>query len=109
FVVASCILDYFRGNGADVVDKLLAAGVVPKEEKQEGLPLFDKKIVITGTLSRPRNDIVKIIEENGGVVQSAVSKKTDMLICGENAGSKLEKAKELNVKVLTEEEFFNGI
>lgn len=108
-IVASCILDYFNDYGKEIVDKLLEAGVVPRDEETLRLPLSDKKIVITGTLSRPRNEIISFIEENGGVVQSSVSKKTDLLICGENAGSKLEKAKGLGIAVVSENEFYQGI
>lgn len=107
-VVASCILDYFNDYGKSIIDELLSVGVIPRSEVNEKLPLTDKKIVITGTLSRPRNEIVKIIEDNGGVVQSSVSKKTDLLICGENAGSKLDKAKGLGIEVLSEAQFFES-
>lgn len=107
-VVASCILDYFNNYGKDTVDRLLDAGVVPRDETDDDLAFKDMKIVITGTLSRPRSDIVKIIEENGGVVQSSVSKKTDLLICGENAGSKLAKARDLGIKITSENEFFEN-
>lgn len=106
-IVASCILDYFNDYGKEIVDKLLEVGVIPKNEETKKLPLSDKKIVITGTLSRPRNEIISFIEEKGGIVQSSVSKKTDLLICGENAGSKLEKAKGLGIEIISENEFFN--
>ncbi len=62
-------------------------------------------IVITGTLSRPRNEIEELIERNGGRASGSVSKKTSYLLAGSDSGSKLEKAKELGVKVITEEEF----
>jgi len=75
-----------------------------EEEVIEGI-FTDKTIVITGTLSQSRPYFAKIVEENGGKVGSSVSKKTDFLLAGENAGSKLDKAKKNNVTVLTEEEF----
>ena len=65
-----------------------------------------KTIVLTGTLSSMSRDEAKeAIEKRGGKVSGSVSKKTDMLVAGEEAGSKLTKAKELGVKVLTEAEF----
>ena len=61
---------------------------------------------MTGTLTRfSRDEIHKIIEREGGKPSSSVSSKTSYLVAGESAGSKLEKAKELNVPVLTEDEF----
>jgi DNA ligase (NAD+) len=68
--------------------------------------IFDGKVfVITGTLTRPREDFKKMIEDRGGKVSGSVSKKTTYLVCGENAGSKLDDAKKHNVNVLTEDEF----
>ncbi len=68
--------------------------------------LFEgKTFVITGTLSKPREDFKKIIEEMGGKVSGSVSKKTTYLLCGENAGSKLDDANKHGVTVLSEEDF----
>ena len=61
--------------------------------------------MITGTLSRPRDEIAEIIIERGGKVSGSVSKKTTYLLAGEEAGSKLEKAKKLGVKIIGEKEF----
>jgi len=66
-------------------------------------------VVITGTLSAPRHEIEAKIEAMGGKTSGSVSKKTDFVLAGENAGSKLEKANALGVKVLTEAEFFEII
>lgn len=68
-------------------------------------PLKGKKFVITGQLPLPREKVKLLIEEQGGKVLSAISGKTDGLICGENPGSKKEKAESLAVKILTWEEF----
>ncbi len=68
--------------------------------------IVGKTFVITGTLSRPRTEIVSKIEENGGAVSGSVSKKTDYLVCGENAGSKYEKAKSLGIRIISEDELF---
>ena len=62
--------------------------------------------VITGTLSIPREEMKEILEQNGAHVSSQVSKNTDYLLLGENPGSKLKKAEELGVKIITEKELF---
>lgn len=79
----------------------------PEPEKVEGGDLFDgKTIVVTGTLQHFKRDEIKgLIEKLGGRASGSVSKKTDFVVAGEKAGSKLAKAKELGVKVLTEDEF----
>lgn len=76
-------------------------------KRAEGaLKLSGKTIVVTGTLkSFSRSEIEGLIRKLGGSPSSSVSKNTDFLVCGEEAGSKLEKAKELGVKVISEEEF----
>jgi len=65
--------------------------------------------VITGTLSKPRDEYEALIEQNGGRAAGSVSKKTSYVLAGSDAGSKLEKAKELGVKILTEEQFMKMI
>jgi DNA ligase (NAD+) len=71
--------------------------------------LAGKTFVITGTLSRDRKEIKELIEANGGKCSGSVSKKTDYVLAGEEAGSKLTKALELGVTVINEEEFNNMI
>src|SRR5262249_51745484 len=61
--------------------------------------------VITGTLSQPRDEIAERIIQHGGKVSGSVSKKTSFVLAGAEAGSKLEKAKKLRIKVITEDEF----
>jgi DNA ligase (NAD+) len=73
-----------------------------KESKITG-----KSFVLTGTLSVKREEATEIIEKNGGKVVSSVSKNTDFVLAGESAGSKLDKAVKLGVKIINEEEFFN--
>ncbi|RMD85280.1 MAG: NAD-dependent DNA ligase LigA, partial [Candidatus Dadabacteria bacterium] len=65
--------------------------------------------VITGSLSKPRKEIAQMIEEGGGRVLSAISRKTDYLVCGENPGSKLQKAKESGVKIISESDLYGMI
>lgn len=73
-------------------------------------PFLNQTFVITGTLpTLSRADVTKLIEENGGKVTGSVSKKTDFLLCGENAGSKLSKAQLLGIRILNEEEFLKRL
>lgn len=110
-ISANNIINYFTKEKIAMLFELQALGVnmtslsYVKGEKRPNGRFEGKTFVITGTLSSPRQEIVKIIEDNGGRVSGSVSKKTDYLVCGENAGSKLPKAKELQVKVLNENEF----
>jgi DNA ligase (NAD+) len=72
--------------------------------------LSNKKFVFTGSLIKfSRNKASDIIKNNGGVVTSSITKNTDFLVVGENPGSKLDKAKKLNIRTLDEEEFLNLI
>ncbi|TQR33730.1 DNA ligase (NAD(+)) LigA [Campylobacter sp. MIT 99-7217] len=84
--------------------KLLNLSLDKLDSSEKGL-LFDKSFVITGSLSRPREEFKKLIESLGGKVLSSVSKKTDFVLFGSEAGSKLQKAKELGVKLLDEAQF----
>jgi DNA ligase (NAD+) len=68
-------------------------------------PLAGKRVVITGTLERPRSFYVEQLEAAGGTFTSSVSKNTDYVLAGEEAGSKLERATELGVPVLDEAGF----
>ncbi|WFQ92423.1 NAD-dependent DNA ligase LigA [Mycoplasma feriruminatoris] len=69
--------------------------------------IANKSFVITGTLSRPREEFKTLIENNAGKVIGSISKKTDYLLAGDNVGSKLEKAKKLGVKIIDEQQFFD--
>jgi len=96
--------------GSDLIERLLAVGVDMTEPKisstQGNSILGGKTLVITGTLVRfTRDEIKDLIEKLGGRASDSVSKKTDYLVAGEKAGSKLEKATSLGVPVLTEDEF----
>jgi DNA ligase (NAD+) len=77
-----------------------------RQEVQDN-PFKDKSVVITGTMSQPRDVIKAHLENMGAKIVSSVSKKTDFLIYGENAGSKYEKAEKLGITILTEEEMNN--
>ncbi|HEY6010824.1 MAG TPA: NAD-dependent DNA ligase LigA, partial [Nitrospirota bacterium] len=92
----------------DTIKKLGLTIINPDYEahaKKEKGPLDGLTIVVTGTLSRPRPEIEELIERLGGHAAGSVSKKTSYVLAGTDAGSKLEKAKTLGVKVITEAEF----
>lgn len=78
---------------------------LPEELAVRGGVFSGKKFVITGTLSAPREDFTRRIQSLGGAVSGSVSAKTDFLLAGEEAGSKLDKAKALGVRILSEKEF----
>lgn len=112
-IVADSIMDFLSDESLRMqVDKLLSLGVAPEnvEKADVSMPLEGKTLVVTGTLSRmDRRSIEALIESLGGKAAGSVSRKTDYVVYGENAGSKLAKATELGVKLLTEDEFFKLI
>lgn len=108
-VVANEIIEFFHDDVILAnIDKLLSLGVNPiYEEVQIAIEsaFAGKTVVLTGTLSIGRSEAKEIIEKLGGKVSGSVSKKTDYVLAGEEAGSKLDKARELGVTVITEEQF----
>ena len=111
-IVARSIVEFFADPSiATQVDRLLAHGVKPRpEEVQQDSPISGKTILVTGTLEKlDRRQAEALIESLGGKAAGSVSKKTDYVLAGESAGSKLKKARELGVRVLNEQEFFELI
>lgn len=111
-IVARSIVEFFADPSiATQVDRLLAHGVKPRpEEVQQDSPISGKTIVVTGTLEKlDRRQAEALIESLGSKAAGSVSKKTDYVLAGESAGSKLTKARELGVRVLNEQEFFELI
>lgn len=113
-VVANRIFVFWReAHNVAVVDDLIAQGVhwetVEVKEASENL-FKDKTVVLTGTLTQMgRNEAKALLQQLGAKVSGSVSSKTDFVIAGDAAGSKLAKAQELNITVLTEEEFLEQI
>lgn len=112
-IVADSILSFFGDLSiSHEIDTLLSLGVAPAPETavSDRLPLSGLTVVVTGTLTRMgRREIEALIEQNGGKAAGSVSKKTDYVLAGEAAGSKLDKAKALNIPILDEETFFRLI
>lgn len=107
-VMATSIYEYFKKQAnLDLLNKFKNLGVNPTIVKQKTGSLFkDMTIVLTGSLEKfTRDEASLIIEKLGGKTSSSVSKKTSMVLAGEAAGSKLKKAQELNIKIISESEF----
>ena len=109
----AAIRSYFQNEGnAKICRELQQLGVATavQERAAQGDELADMSFVVTGTLRHfGRREITELIEQHGGRVTSSVSKKTDCLVAGENAGSKLQKAGQLGIRILTEEELLHLI
>lgn len=103
-ITAENIVEFFAdANINEAIDLLLSKGIKINEDINEDSTsiLEGLTYVITGTIDgHKRDDVKELIEKNGGKVTGSVSKKTDALICGENAGSKLDKAKSLDIKII---------
>ena len=107
-IIAKDVVNYFKDEeNLSELKELFALGVKPFTEEKNLAGVFaGEKIVLTGTLtSFTRSQASKIIEDNGGEVLSSVSKATTMVLAGESAGSKLDKAKKLGIKIIDEDEF----
>ena len=111
-VVAQSVLNFFASAaGKKILQRLKQLGIQPKSEKVSArkvaeLPLAGKTFVLTGALpSMTREEATEEIEALGGKVSSSVSKKTNYVLAGEDAGSKLAKAKQIGIRILDEAEF----
>ena len=108
-IIAQSVCDFLHSQfGSETIADLKSLGVQMKSVAGVGGPrvLEGKTLVVTGTLQKyGRDEIKELITRHGGRAASSVSKKTDYLVAGEKAGSKLAKAEELGVSVITEEEF----
>ena len=107
-IIAKGIVEFFnKEENVSEIKKLISLGVnVIQPEQSNGGVFSGEKVVLTGSLtSFKRDEAAKIIENLGGQIMSSVSKNTTLVIAGEEAGSKLDKARALNIKILDEEQF----
>jgi DNA ligase (NAD+) len=108
-VVADAIVEFFREpHNRETLDRLLdQVAVEPMEETRRDSPVAGKTVVFTGSLEQMTRDEAKAMAERlGAKVAGSVSKKTDYVVAGPGAGSKLDKAREAGVVVVTEDEWF---
>ncbi|MFO0012623.1 MAG: NAD-dependent DNA ligase LigA [Planctomycetota bacterium] len=110
-IIAKSVYDFCQSeDGRQIFEQLQNSGVLLETTEEDTVddqgPLAGKTVVVTGTLKGfSRDEIEKLIERMGGHASGSVSKKTDYVIAGESAGSKLAKAQQLGIPVLSEEEF----
>ncbi len=107
-IVARAVIEYFAlEDNKELVGRLMQTGLnfgSVESRPAEG-PIAGKRVVITGSLSQPRSHYIERVEAAGGTFTSSVSKNTDYVLAGEDAGSKLEKAESLGILILDEESF----
>ena len=111
-IIAKSIYEFFRNEeNLKLIDELIELGINPKaEERTKTNKLEGKTFVLTGTLSSmTRDEAGDLIKSHGGKTSSSVSKKTSYVVAGENPGSKLDKAQNLGVIILTENDFLEMI
>jgi len=113
--VANSLLDWAEQSAhANLLDKMTLGGVLitqetyilASESSLQMSPFYGKKVLLTGSMQKySRTELGKLLENLGAKVQNAISANTDYLICGDNPGSKLQKAQELGIKVVYEDAF----
>jgi len=112
-IIASNVFEYFNNeNNLKLLNELNSLGLNFNFSKTEIIEheFNNKRVVITGTFEKyKRTELTKILEEHGAKVSSSVSKNTDFVIAGSDAGSKLTKAEELKIKILKEEELLERL
>lgn len=112
-VVAKSIYDYFQNQkNIDLIRKLVDNGVkiIPPKKIETKRAITGKTFVFTGGMdSMTRDDAKAFVRKFGGNISESVSSKVDFVVAGEEAGSKLEKAKRLGVKIISEDEFLGLI
>lgn len=113
--IAESVVTFFRNEkNIGIIKRLKSAGIRMTMDKKADVasekPLSGKKFLFTGTLTgMARSEAEELVEKHGGEAVSAISAKVDYLVVGENPGSKLEKARTLNVKIIGEAEFLDLI
>jgi DNA ligase (NAD+) len=112
-VIAQAIAVFFRQKQTkELLEKLKKAGVRPQETQARPLaegPFAGKTVVFTGAISMPRSEAEAMVAAQGGRAASSVSRSTDYVVAGEPPGSKYEKARQLGIPILTEQEFLKMI
>lgn len=110
-ILAKNIVDYFSDEGnRKLLADLLESGIILEEKEEIDGALKGLKFVLTGSLpTLKRGEATQLIEQNGGEVASSVSKTADIVLAGEDAGSKLQKAEKLGIKIISEDEFLSMI
>ena len=110
-ILAKNIVDYFSDeDNQKLVADLLESGIILEEKEEIDGALKGLKFVLTGSLpTLKRGEATLLIEQNGGEVASSVSKTVDIVLAGEDAGSKLQKAEKLGIKIISEDEFLSMI
>jgi DNA ligase (NAD+) len=110
-IIAQSVYNFLHSDyGRETIDDLQQLGLDMTAERRQPVvssgPLVGKTVVVTGKLQKySREEAQALIQQHGGKAGSSVSKKTDFVLAGEDAGSKLDKANQLGIRVLTEEEF----
>lgn len=106
-ILAANVYDYFHNeDNLQCIANLIDCGIAFKETEKKSGVFSGMKVVLTGSLpTYKRGEATKLIENNGGEVASAVSKSVNLVIAGEDAGSKLEKAEKLGIRIIDENEF----
>ncbi len=106
-ILAANVYDYFHNeDNLQYIANLIDCGIAFKESEKKSGVFSGMKVVLTGSLpTYKRGEATKLIENNGGEVASAVSKSVNLVIAGEDAGSKLEKAEKLGIRIIDENEF----
>ena len=110
-ILAKNIVDYFSDeDNQKLVADLLESGIILEEKEEIDGALKGLKFVLTGSLpTLKRGEATLLIEQNGGEVASSVSKTVNIVLAGEDAGSKLQKAEKLGIKIISEDEFLSMI
>lgn len=108
-ILASNVYEFFHNDdNLSLIEKLLQSGIVFEETEKKSGVFEGMRVVLTGSLpTYRRSEAAKLIEDNGGEVASSVSKTVDIVLAGEDAGSKLEKAEKLGIKIIDEQQFKN--
>ncbi len=112
--VTESVMSFFRDpRNKDMIKRLMDKGINPepiqKDDKTRSSNVQGKAFVFTGSISLPRPDAKRLVEQAGASVKGSVSKKTDYVVAGEDPGSKLDKARDLGVEIISEEEFMRLI